>query len=137
MVGTKVLGSRDDIAVLADNYEIDEIIIAMPSVKGKNIKEIINICKKTSCKLTILPGVYEIIEGSVSVSQLRPVDVEDLLGRDPVELDNVAVAKYLSGKTVLITGAGGSIGSEIVRQVAKMYPNNLLLVGKEKTVFMK
>lgn len=130
MVGTKVLGSRDDIAVLADNYEIDEIIIAMPSVKGKNIKEIINICKKTSCKLTILPGVYEIIEGSVSVSQLRPVDVEDLLGRDPVELDNVAVAKYLSGKTVLITGAGGSIGSEIVRQVAKMYPNKLLLVGK-------
>ena len=106
------------------------IIIAMPSVKGKNIKEIINICKKTSCKLTILPGVYEIIEGSVSVSQLRPVDVEDLLGRDPVELDNVAVAKYLSGKTVLITGAGGSIGSEIVRQVAKMYPNKLLLVGK-------
>ena len=85
---------------------------------------------KTSCKLTILPGVYEIIEGSVSVSQLRPVDVEDLLGRDPVELDNVAVAKYLSGKTVLITGAGGSIGSEIVRQVAKMYPNKLLLVGK-------
>ena len=116
--------------MLADNYEIDEIIIAMPSVKGKNIKEIINICKKTSCKLTILPGVYEIIEGSVSVSQLRPVDVEDLLGRDPVELDNVAVAKYLSGKTVLITGAGGSIGSEIVRQVAKMYPNKLLLVGK-------
>ena len=130
MDGTKVLGSRDDIAALADNYEIDEIIIAMPSVKGKNIKEIINICKKTSCKLTILPGVYEIIEGSVSVSQLRPVDVEDLLGRDPVELDNVAVAKYLSGKTVLITGAGGSIGSEIVRQVAKMYPNKLLLVGK-------
>lgn len=130
MVGTKVLGSRDDIVALADNYEIDEIIIAMPSVKGKNIKEIINICKKTSCKLTILPGVYEIIEGSVSVSQLRPVDVEDLLGRDPVELDNVAVAKYLSGKTVLITGAGGSIGSEIVRQVAKMYPNKLLLVGK-------
>lgn len=130
MVGIKVLGSREEIIELANKYEIDEIIIAMPSVKGKNIKDIIKICKKTSCKLTILPGVYEIIEGSVSVSQLRPVDVEDLLGRDPVELDNVAVTKYLSGKTVLITGAGGSIGGEIVRQVAKMYPRKLLLVGK-------
>lgn len=130
MVGIKVLGSREEIIELANKYEIDEIIIAMPSVKGKNIKDIIKICKKTSCKLTILPGVYEIIEGSVSVSQLRPVDVEDLLGRDPVELDNVAVTKYLSGKTVLITGAGGSIGGEIVRQVAKMYPRKLILVGK-------
>lgn len=130
MVGIKVLGSRDNIISLAVKYEIDEIIIAMPSVKGKNIKEIINICKRTSCKLNILPGVYEIIEGSVSVSQLRPVDVEDLLGRDPVDLDNTAVAKYLAGKTVLITGAGGSIGSEIVRQVAKIHPHKLLLIGK-------
>ena len=126
----QVIGFIDDDKTKIGKYEIDEIIIAMPSVKGKNIKDIIKICKKTSCKLTILPGVYEIIEGSVSVSQLRPVDVEDLLGRDPVELDNVAVTKYLSGKTVLITGAGGSIGGEIVRQVAKMYPRKLLLVGK-------
>ena len=102
----------------------------MPSVKGKEIKAIISICKETNCKLTILPGLYEIIEGKVSISQLRPVDIEDLLGRDPVKLDTTAVKEYLAGKIVLITGAGGSIGSEIVRQVAKMQPKKLLLLGK-------
>lgn len=130
MLGVKILGSRNDITSIANAKGIDEIIIAMPSVKGKEIKAIIDICKQTNCKLTILPGLYEIIEGKVSISQLRPVDVEDLLGRDPVKLDTTAVKEYLSGKIVLITGAGGSIGSEIVRQVAKMQPAKLLLLGK-------
>ena len=130
MLGVKILGSRNDITKIAAERNIDEIIIAMPSVKGREIKAIINICKDTNCKLTILPGIYEIIEGKVSISQLRPVDVEDLLGRDPVKLDTTAVKEYLSGKIVLITGAGGSIGSEIVRQVAKMQPAKLLLLGK-------
>lgn len=119
MLGVKILGTRDEIIKIAAEKSIDEIIIAMPSVKGKEIKAIINICKETNCKLTILPGLYEIIEGKVSISQLRPVDIEDLLGRDPVKLDTTAVKEYLAGKIVLITGAGGSIGSEIVRQVAK------------------
>ena len=130
LLGVKILGTRDEIIKIAAEKSIDEIIIAMPSVKGKEIKAIINICKETNCKLTILPGLYEIIEGKVSISQLRPVDIEDLLGRDPVKLDTTAVREYLAGKIVLITGAGGSIGSEIVRQVAKMQPKKLLLLGK-------
>ena len=130
LLGVKILGTRYDIIKMAVEKNIDEIIIAMPSVKGKEIKAIIDICKKSNCKLTILPGIYEIIEGKVSINQLRPVDVEDLLGRDPVKLDTTAVKEYLTGKTVLITGAGGSIGSEIVRQVAKMQPKKLLLLGK-------
>lgn len=130
LLGVKVLGTRNDIVKIVAEKSIDEIIIAMPSVKGKEIKAIINICKETNAKLTILPGIYEIIEGKVSISQLRPVDIEDLLGRDPVKLDSTAVKEYLAGKTVLITGAGGSIGSEIVRQVAKMLPKKLLLLGK-------
>lgn len=130
LLGVKVLGARNELVKIASEKGIDEIIIAMPSVKGKEIKAIINICKETNCKLTILPGLYEIIEGKVSISQLRPVDIEDLLGRDPVKLDTTAVKEYLAGKIVLITGAGGSIGSEIVRQVAKMQPKKLLLLGK-------
>ena len=130
MLGLRVLGSRYDIEQVAADTYANEIIIAMPSVKGKEIKEIINICKNTNCKLTILPGVYEIIEGTVSVNQLRPVEVEDLLGRDPVKLDTQNVSAYITGKVVLITGAGGSIGSEICRQVAKMQPQKMLLLGK-------
>lgn len=130
LLGVKVLGTRNELVKIASEKGIDEIIIAMPSVKGKEIKAIISICKETNCKLTILPGLYEIIEGKVSISQLRPVDIEDLLGRDPVKLDTTAVREYLAGKIVLITGAGGSIGSEIVRQVAKMQPKKLLLLGK-------
>ena len=130
LLGVKVLGTRNELVKIAAEKGIDEIIIAMPSVKGKEIKAIISICKETNCKLTILPGLYEIIEGKVSISQLRPVDIEDLLGRYPVKLDTTAVREYLAGKIVLITGAGGSIGSEIVRQVAKMQPKKLLLLGK-------
>ena len=130
LLGVKVLGTRNELVKIASEKGIDEIIIAMPSVKGKEIKAIINICKETNCKLTILPGLYEIIEGKVSISQLRSVEIEDLLGRDPVKLDTTAVKEYLAGKRVLITGAGGSIGSEIVRQVAKMQPKKLLLLGK-------
>ncbi|MCQ5184324.1 polysaccharide biosynthesis protein [Phascolarctobacterium faecium] len=130
MFGIRVLGSRYDIEQVVADTDANEIIIAMPSVKGKEIKEIIDVCKNTNCKLTILPGVYEIIEGTVSVNQLRPVEVEDLLGRDPVKLDTKNVSAYITGKVVLITGAGGSIGSEICRQVAKMQPQKMLLLGK-------
>lgn len=130
MFGIRVLGSRYDIEQVVADTDANEIIIAMPSVKDKEIKEIIDVCKNTNCKLTILPGVYEIIEGTVSVNQLRPVEVEDLLGRDPVKLDTKNVSAYITGKVVLITGAGGSIGSEICRQVAKMQPKKMLLLGK-------
>ena len=130
MFGAKVLGDRFDIKAEVVKNRVDEIIVAMPSVKGYDLKVILEICRRTKCKMKILPGIYEIIEGGASVSQLRDVDIEDLLGRDPVKLDNEAVSSYLKNKIVLITGGGGSIGSEIARQVSKMQPKKLLLLGK-------
>lgn len=130
MFGVKVLGDRFDIREMALRYDVNEIVIAMPSVKNEEVRQIVEICQRTDCKLKILPGLYEIINGDASVSKLRDVEVEDLLGRDPVKLDNTAVSAYIKDKVVLITGAGGSIGSEICRQVAKMQPKKMLLLGK-------
>ncbi len=130
LFGVKVLGNRQDIKRIASEHRIDEIIIAMPSTGGSVIREIIHECKQTKCILKILPGIYELIDGNVTVQQLRNVEVEDLLGRDPVKLDVEQIAGYLKGKRVLITGAGGSIGSELCRQIAKMAPSSLTLLGK-------
>ncbi len=136
MFGVKVLGSRIEIPRIVSEHGVKEIIIAMPSVKGNEIREIISICKKTGTKVTILPSIYEIIEGTASVSQLRDVQIEDLLGRDPVKLDDTAVSAFIKDKVVLVTGAGGSIGSEICRQVAKMSPKKIVLLGKgENSVY--
>jgi FlaA1/EpsC-like NDP-sugar epimerase len=123
-----VLGRREDIPRLVGEYKIDEIIIAMPSAPGQKIREIVDICKGTGVRVKTVPGVYELIDGKVSVSQLREVQLEDLLGRDPVQLDMERIAAYLKGKTVLVTGAGGSIGSELCRQVARFEPGALILL---------
>lgn len=123
-----VLGQREDIPHLVDVYSIDEVIIAMPSAPGQIIREIVEICKGTRVKVKTLPGVYDLIDGNVSVSQLRDVQLEDLLGRDPVQLDMDSIAAYLEGKVVLVTGAGGSIGSELCRQVARFRPGALVLL---------
>lgn len=128
--GAKVLGDRQSIKRVVNEYEIDEIIIAMPSAGGSVIREIVHECKETKCQVKILPGIYELIDGNFSVQQLRNVDVEDLLGRDPVQLDLEKIAGYLKGKRVLVTGAGGSIGSELCRQISKMSPSALYLLGK-------
>jgi len=130
LFGVKVLGNRKDIRRIVSEHRIDEIIIAMPSAGGSTIREIIYECKKTKCALKTLPGIYELIDGDVTVQQLRNVEVEDLLGRDPVKLDVGKIAGYLKGKRVLVTGAGGSIGSELCRQIAKMSPKSLILLGK-------
>lgn len=130
LFGTKVLGDRHDIKRVVSKYKIDEIIIAMPSAGGSVIREIIGECKPTKCELKILPGIYELIDGNVTVQQLRNVQVEDLLGREPVKLGIEEIAGYLKGKRVLVTGAGGSIGSELCRQIAKMSPSSLTLLGK-------
>lgn len=130
MFGVKVLGDRFTIKENIVKYDVDEIIIAMPSVQGDDLRQIIEICQRTKCKMKILPGVYEIINGDASVSKLRDVQIEDLLGREPIKLDDTAVSKYIKDKTVLITGAGGSIGSEICRQVVRMQPKKMLLLGK-------
>jgi FlaA1/EpsC-like NDP-sugar epimerase len=128
--GVKVLGTSKEIYSIVNKYNIQEIIIAMPSVAGSTIKEIIQECKSTGCKVKTLPGLYEMIDGKVTVQQLRNVDITDLLRREPVKLDLDEIAGYLSGKRVLVTGAGGSIGSELCRQIAKMSPASLALVGK-------
>ncbi len=123
-----VLGGRSDIPHLVERYDIDQVIIAMPSAPGKVVRGIVEICEKTKAKVKTLPGVYDLIDGKVSVSQLRDVELEDLLGRDPVRLDMESIAAYLEGKVVLITGAGGSIGSELCRQVAGFSPEKMVLV---------
>lgn len=129
-LGVKILGTRRDLKKIIDVYDVQEVFITMPSVKGKPMREIVALCKETGLQIKTLPGVYELIDGMVSVSQLRSVEVEDLLGRDPIELNEEKVKAFLQGKILLITGAGGSIGSEICRQVAKMAPQKLLLLGK-------
>jgi len=126
--GVKVLGNRQNIPELVKRYRIDEIIIAMPSAPAKEIKEILDVCKETGCELKRLPGVYQLVNGEVGISKLKEVDVNDLLGREPVKVDLSTILNYVSGKTVLVTGGGGSIGSEICRQVAEHHPRMLVLV---------
>ncbi|MGI6450064.1 MAG: polysaccharide biosynthesis protein [Desulfitobacteriia bacterium] len=135
--GFPVLGSREDIPQIVEQYEVDEIIIAIPSASGDVIREIVEICKETKAtSLKILPGVHDILSGKITVSPIREVQVEDLLGRDPVSVDLEEVAGYLKGQTVLVTGAGGSIGSELCRQIVQFNPKKLILTGHgENSIF--
>lgn len=128
ILGIPVLGSRDDIPRIVEEGNIERIILAIPSAPGKVIKQIVEICQQTEAEIQILPGMYDLIEGNVTVSNIREVQVEDLLGRDPVNLDLESISQYLNEKVVLVTGAGGSIGSELCRQIAKFNPNQLLLL---------
>ena len=130
LFGTKVLGTRHDIQRIVSLLEVSEIIIAIPSKGGDILREIIQECKKTNCEVKTIPGIYELINGKVTVQQLRNIDLEDLLRRDSVKLNLTQIAGYLTGKRVLVTGAGGSIGSELCRQIAKMAPSSLTLLGK-------
>ena len=126
--GIKVVGGRDRIIECADIFGIDEIIVAMPSISRAELSEILDICKETNCKLRSLPGMYQLVNGEVSVSKLRDVEVEDLLGRDPIEVDMDSILEYVKGKRVLVTGGGGSIGSELCRQIASHQPSMLLVL---------
>lgn len=126
--GIKVVGTRKNIIECVTLYHIDEIIIAMPSVTKKVISEVVDICKETNCSLKILPGIYQFMTGEVSVSKLRKVEVEDLLGRDSIKVDINSIMGYVKGKVVLITGGGGSIGSELCRQIAGHQPSQLIIV---------
>ena len=110
-----------------EKYDIDEIIIAIPSANRSKLRPLLDICKETGCKLRILPGMYQLITGDVSVSQLREVQIEDLLGRDPIEVNVDQIIGYVWKKAVLVTGAGGSIGSELCRQIAEHGPRMLIL----------
>lgn len=126
--GVPVVGNRNDIEKVCKEYGIDEIIIAMPSASKKDISNIVDICNKTKVKTKILPGVYEIIDGKVSINKIRDVEIEDLLGREEIYLNMEDICEYIKDKTVLITGGGGSIGSELCRQVAKFNPKKLIIL---------
>lgn len=126
--GIKIAGGRDKIVECADIYDIDEIIVAMPSASRGEIRNILEICKDTNCKLRSLPGMYQLVNGDVSVSKLRDIEVEDLLGRDPICVDMDSILGYVQGKTVLVTGGGGSIGSELCRQIAQHRPKRLVIL---------
>lgn len=128
ILGCPVLGVTEQIPTLVEEYQIDEIIISMPSVSRKVIREIINLAQPTGKVVKILPGVFDLIEGNVTVQRIREVQLEDLLGRDQVEVDLQGMGAYLQDRVVLVTGAGGSIGSELCRQILPLKPKVLLLL---------
>lgn len=134
--GLPVLGKRSDILDIVREYHIHQVVIAMPTASGQVIREIKDLCEKARVKTRIIPGMYELLDGKVSVNQIRDVEIEDLLRRDAVQTDMVAVRALLTGKRVLITGAGGSIGSELGRQVLRCEPAQMVLLGHgENSIF--
>lgn len=126
--GVKVIGTREDIVEKAKALQVDSIYVAMPSAPVQQVSEILDICKETGCELKKLPGVYQLVNGEVSVAKLKDVDVNDLLGREPIRTDLNSIMDYVSGKVILVTGGGGSIGSELCRQIAKYKPKQLVIV---------
>ncbi|HHX88041.1 MAG TPA: polysaccharide biosynthesis protein, partial [Firmicutes bacterium] len=129
LLGLPILGNREDIPQLVAEYGVQEIVIAIPSAPRNIIREIVDICQTTPVSLKILPGLYSEEGQGVVVSQIRQVQVEDLLGREPVKVDLNSMSGYLSERVVLVTGAGGSIGSELCRQIARFTPKKLVLLG--------
>ena len=125
--GIKVVGTRDDIKEMAKQYDVDEIIFAIPSASPENRRDILSICKETDCELKILPGVYQMVDGEINIKDIRRVDVLDLLGRNPVEVDIESIMGYVKDKVGLVTGGGGSIGSELCRQLVSHKPRKLII----------
>ncbi len=136
IMGVPVLGNRRAIPKLVKDYELQLVIIAMPTAPGRVIREVVTICEQVGVSTKIMPGLYEVLDGTVSVTQLRNVEIEDLLRREPVRTDTAAVQKLLAGKRVLVTGGGGSIGSELCRQILRCQPAELIVLGHgENSVF--
>ncbi|HIJ94476.1 MAG TPA: polysaccharide biosynthesis protein [Desulfuromonadales bacterium] len=131
--GLPVLGATKQLKSIIVDNDIEDVIIAMPSADGKTIKGIMDLCKNASVTFKTLPSIGELIDGTLTVSQIKNVEIEDLLGREPVQLDRALIGAYLSGKRVLVTGAGGSIGSEISRQIALFNPQKLILLDQAET----
>ena len=141
LLGVPIVGDVSEIPAAAEKYQIQKILITIPSANRRAIREIVDICQKTPCEINILPGIYQLIDGEIVTSRLRNVKIEDLLERDPVRVDLDAILDYIEGKTVLVTGGGGSIGSEICRQLAghgvgkliifDIYENNAYSIQKQ------
>ena len=127
LCGVPIVGDRYDIPEMAKQYHISKIIFAIPSCSAKIRKEILDICTTTGCEVQLLPGIYQVVNGDVSVSKLRRVDPQDLLGRDPIQVNLEEIFSFIRGKTVLVTGGGGSIGSELCRQIAGAGPKELVI----------
>ena len=128
MRGVPIVGGRESILDAVGRYSIDEIIFAIPSAGVQTRKEILDICKESGCKLRTIPGTYQLINGDVSVSSLKEVEIEDLLGREPIRINTEEVLGHVGGKVVLVTGGGGSIGSELCRQLAAHHPKQLIIL---------
>ena len=125
--GTPIVGGRDTILENAEKYDIDTIMLTMPSASAKDKRDILNICKETHCELKSLPGIYQLANGEVLLSKMKSVAIEDLLGRDQIKVDMAEIFNQLKGKTILVTGGGGSIGSELCRQIAAHEPKQLII----------
>ncbi len=135
--GVRVIGTTEEIPFLVSEHEIQQVIITIAKASRRDLRRIVKICEDCGVRVRIIPGLYEVIDGRVRVNQIRDVDIADLLGRDPVKLDDEAIRRFLSGRRVLVTGAGGSIGSELVRQVARFSPLELLLVERSEYALYK
>ena len=137
--GIKVLGDRQIIPEVIDEYHVEEVVIAIPSAKGQEIKEIYNLSKKEGIKVKTVPSIHEIVDGKFNINQIREVKVEDLLKRDQIELIEDDISSYLSNKTILITGGAGSIGSELCRQSAKFSPERIVVfdINENDSYFLK
>lgn len=122
-----IVGGRNEIMAAAQKYEIDQIILAIPTLSTKARRDILTICKETGCELLSVPGIYQLVNGEVAVSNLKKVSVEDLLGRDPIKVNIDEILGYVKGKVILVTGGGGSIGSELCRQIAAHQPKQLII----------
>nr|MBQ8244001.1 polysaccharide biosynthesis protein [Oscillospiraceae bacterium] len=127
LCGVPIVGNREDIPAAVKKYKIHKIIFAIPSCDAKTRKEILDICSTTGCEVQMLPGIFQMVNGDVSVSKLRQVDPQDLLGRDPIRVNLEEIFDYVSGKVVMVTGGGGSIGSELCRQIASAKPERLII----------
>ena len=125
--GVPIVGGRDSIMEAVKKYKIDQILVAMPTASPKDKRDILNICKETHCELKSLPGIFQLTNGEVLLSRMKAVAVEDLLGRDPIKVNMEEIFQYIKGKTILVTGGGGSIGSELCRQIAGHEPKQLII----------
>ena len=125
--GVLIVGGRNEIPAAVEKHHIHRIIYAIPSASARTKKEILDICSTTGCQVQVVPGIYQLVNGEISVSKLRKVDVQDLLGRDPIKVNLEEILNFISGKVVMVTGGGGSIGSELCRQIAKSNPRQLII----------